>query len=116
MITSPPVLHLPSTPSYCDVIKSLLHGLKIKVKRPVIDAMSTEAPVATGTTHQQPTAGTEPAQEPLAILAEVCHFLLVTFILTNCLLGLCRCFIAQALASSGAARMDQQQQPPHPEV
>lgn len=78
--------------------------------------MSTEAPVATGTTHQQPTTGTEPAQEPLAILAEVRQFLLVTSILTNCLLGSSGRFIAEALASSGTARMDQQQQPPRPKV
>jgi hypothetical protein len=117
VITPPPIPQLPSTPSYCEVAKSPLHGLKTKAKWPVIDAIATtEAPVATETTHQQPAAGVVPAQGPSAILAEVCQFLLVTFILTNHLLGSCRRCVAQAPASSGAAHMDQQQQPPCPKV
>jgi hypothetical protein len=116
VIAPPPIPRLPSTPSYCEVAKSPLRGLKIKVKRPVIDAIvAAEAPVATKTAQQQPT-GAVPTQEPSTIVAEVRQFLLVTFILTSCLLGSCGRCVAQAPASSGAARVDQRQQPPRPEV
>ena len=66
MITSPHVLHLPSTPSYRNVTKSPLQRPKITLKLPVITATETDS-----TTHQHPTADAVPMQEPSAIVEEV---------------------------------------------